>query len=346
MLPLARYAPGLAALLRYRLDDAPADLRAGLAVAAVALPVGIAYAELAGFRPEVGLYSSILPLVAYAIFGSSRQLIVGPDAATCALVAASVAPLAAGDQATYASLSVMLALLTGVLCIAASFLRLGALADFLSRPILVGFLNGVALSIIIGQAGKIFGFPVEESGIVPRLIEIAGKLGEIHGPTFVVALGTFAVIAIVPPLVPQLPAALVAMVLAGAAGYVLAWLTIGSLHAWVFSVLADTGISVSPVAIDWRALTFAIGLGVATIVLFGLLPALSASRTVLTRALAQSTRTTRATARLRGGLVTIQLALALTLLAGAGVLVRTLHGLRTMDFGLQPEGVVVFMRVR
>jgi MFS superfamily sulfate permease-like transporter len=78
MPPLARFAPGLASLLRYKLADAPADLRAGLAVSAVALPVGIAYAELAGFRPEVGLYSSILGLVAYAIFGSSRQLIVGP----------------------------------------------------------------------------------------------------------------------------------------------------------------------------------------------------------------------------------------------------------------------------
>ena len=217
MPPLTRYAPGLAALLHYKLADAPADLRAGLAVTAVALPVGIAYAELAGFRPEVGLYSSILPLVAYAIFGTSRQLIVGPDAATCALVAASVAPLAAGDQATYASLSVILALLTGVLCIAASFLRLGALADFLSRPILVGFLNGVALSIILGQADKIFGFPVIEGGILPRLTEIVGKLDAIQWPTLSVAVGTFLVLLIVPRLVPQLPAALVGMVLAGAA---------------------------------------------------------------------------------------------------------------------------------
>jgi MFS superfamily sulfate permease-like transporter len=92
MPPLDRYAPGVAALLHYKPADIPADLRAGLAVTAVALPVGIAYAELAGFRPEVGLYSSILPLVAYAIFGTSRQLIVGPDAATCALVAATVTP--------------------------------------------------------------------------------------------------------------------------------------------------------------------------------------------------------------------------------------------------------------
>ena len=217
MPPVAQYAPGLAALLHYELADAPADLKAGLAVTAVALPVGIAYAELAGFRPEVGLYSSILPLVAYAIFGTSRQLIVGPDAATCALVAASVAPLAAGDQGTYASLSMVLALLTGVLCIAASFLRLGALADFLSRPILVGFLNGVALSIILGQADKIFGFPVVESGILPRLAEIAGKLDAIQWPTLSVAVGTFLVLLIVPRLVPQLPAALVGMVLAGAA---------------------------------------------------------------------------------------------------------------------------------
>ena len=111
---------------------------------------------------------------------------------------------------------VTLAFLTGLLCIAASFLRLGALADFLSRPILVGFLNGVALSIILGQADKIFGFPVVGSGILPRLAEIVGKLGDVHGPTLAVALGTFAIITFVPRFVPQLPAALVGMVLAGA----------------------------------------------------------------------------------------------------------------------------------
>jgi len=197
-----------------------ADIKAGLAVTAVAVPVGIAYAGLAGFRPEVGLYSSLLPLVVYAIFGSSRQLIVGPDAATCAVIAAAIAPLAAGDEATYASLSAMLALLTGLICIAASFLRLGGLADFLSRPILVGFLNGVALSIILGQADKIFGFAVLESGILPRLVEVFGKLPESHGPTLAVAAGTFLVMALVPRLLPWLPAALVGMTLAGAAVFV------------------------------------------------------------------------------------------------------------------------------
>jgi high affinity sulfate transporter 1 len=224
---LARVAPGLAELRQYRWDDAPTDVRAGLSVAAVAIPVAIAYAELAGFPPQVGLYSSILPLVAYAVFGTSRQLIVGPDAATCAVVAAAVAPLAGGDAAIYASLSAALAGLTGLMCVAASFFRLGALADFLSKPILVGFLNGVALSIILGQAGKIFGFAVHETGIIPRLAEIAGNLGQVHAPTLAVAAGTFAIVAIAPRIYAWLPGALVGLVVAGAAVPMLGLATVG-----------------------------------------------------------------------------------------------------------------------
>ena len=212
-----RVAPGLAKLLSYRRSDLPHDVFAGLSVAAVALPVGVAYAQLAGFKPAVGLYSSVLPLLAYAILGTSRQLIVGPDAATCALVTAAVAPLAAGDMSAYASLSVTLAFLAGLLCIAASFLRLGAIADFLSKPILVGFLNGIALSIILGQIGKIFGYSIDAGGIVPRLIEFGAKLGLTHWPTLAVGLGTFMVLIVTPRLVRRVPAPLVAMILAGIA---------------------------------------------------------------------------------------------------------------------------------
>jgi high affinity sulfate transporter 1 len=211
---LARLAPGLAKLLDYRRADFRYDLLAGLSVAAVALPVGVAYAQLAGFNPAVGLYASILPLAAYAIFGTSRQLILGPDAATCALVAAAVTPLAGGDDRLYLSLSVTLAFLAGLFCIGASFLKLGALADFLSKPILVGFLNGIALSIILGQIGKIFGFPISSGGIIPRLIEFVTKLGLTHWPTLAVGLGTFAVIALSSRLLPHTPAALVAMIVA------------------------------------------------------------------------------------------------------------------------------------
>ena len=212
-----RYPPGLASLISYRARYVKSDLGAGLAVAAVALPVGIAYAELAGFPAQVGLYSSILPLVAYAIFGSSRQVIVGPDAATCALVAAAVAPLAGGDPDLYASLSVVLALLTGVICIAASFLRLGALADFLSKPILVGFLNGVALSIVLGQLGKLLGFVVSAKGIVPTLLEVCGKLDQIHPLTALVGVLSFAMLVLVPRVTSALPPAIVAMAVSGAA---------------------------------------------------------------------------------------------------------------------------------
>src|SRR2546429_667151 len=235
---LGRIAPGLTSLLKYQRLDLPWDLRAGLSVAVVALPVGVAYAQLAGFNPAVGLYSSILPLLAYAIFGTSRQLIIGPDAATCALVTAAVAPLASGDQQLYESLSVTLAVLAGILCIGASFyaqdacqdsilcigasfLKLGALADFLSKPILVGFLNGIALSIILGQIGKIFGYSITMGGIVPRLTEFIEKLGLTHWPTLAVGLGTFLVLLAAPRLFRGIPAALVAIIVAAIAVRVL-----------------------------------------------------------------------------------------------------------------------------
>jgi high affinity sulfate transporter 1 len=214
---LSRFAPGLPDLLNYGRANLSADLVAGLSVAAVALPVGVAYAQLAGFKPEVGLYASILPLVAYALFGTSRQLIVGPDAATCALVAAAVAPLAAGNESLYFSLSITLAFLAGVFCIIASFFRLGALADFLSKPILVGFLNGMALSIALGQIGKIFGFAIQRERIIPRLLEFVSKLGLTHPLTLIIGLLAFVVLAVSPRLIPRLPAALAAMIVTGAA---------------------------------------------------------------------------------------------------------------------------------
>lgn len=219
---LARIAPGLPALLRYRVaNDFRYDLVAGISVAAVALPVAVAYAELAGFDPVVGLYSSILPLVAYAFFGTSRQLMVNPDAATCAMIAAAITPLAVGDPALYGSLAILLTFFTGLFCIAASFLRLGALADFLSKPILVGFLNGVAISILLGQIGKLFGFAIESSRIIPCLLEFIGKLPQTHGLTLTVALGSFAVLFLARRFLPRWPAALITLVVAGMAVAVL-----------------------------------------------------------------------------------------------------------------------------
>ena len=219
---LASIAPGVQAISHYKFsEDFQHDLVAGISVAAVALPVAIAYAQLAGFNPVVGLYSSILPLVAYAIFGTSRQLIVNPDAAACAMIASAIAPLAAGNGELYLSLAIALTFCTGLICIAASFFRLGALADFLSKPILVGFLNGIAISIFLGQVGKLLGFSVESNGIVPRLLEIFSKLPQTHLPTLAVGVGSFAALFLSLRLLPRMPAALVVLIAAGAAAALL-----------------------------------------------------------------------------------------------------------------------------
>lgn len=191
---LERVAPGIALFRTYDRAWLRPDLTAGLAVAATTVPVALAYAQLAGLQPVTGLYASILPLVAYALFGTSRQLIVGPDSATAALVAATLAPIAAGDPAQYAVLSAALAIITGLLCIAGGMIKLGFLADFLAKPILTGYLNGIAIVIIAGQMGKLFGYSVEAQGFFRLMADFLSKLGQTHLPTLTVALAAFAVL--------------------------------------------------------------------------------------------------------------------------------------------------------
>jgi high affinity sulfate transporter 1 len=213
---LANIAPGIGKLLSYSFaENFRHDLLAGLSVAAVALPVSVAYAQLAGFDPVVGLYSSILPLVAYALFGTSRQLIVNPDAAVCAMIAAAVAPLAGGNSELYWSLSVTVTFLAGLFCVTASFLRLGAMADFLSKPILVGFLNGIAISICLGQIGKLLGFSVESKRMIPQLLEIFAKLPQIQLPTLAVGAASMAMLIGMVRFLPRLPSALITLIAAG-----------------------------------------------------------------------------------------------------------------------------------
>ncbi len=219
---LSRIAPGLGKLLHYQRADLPHDVVAGLAVAAVAIPGSIANAQLAGLSPEMGLYASTLPLVAYALFGTSRQLMVGPSAATAVMVAAAIAPLAGGDAALYLSMSMALCLCVGLLCIGASFLRLGALADFLSKPILIGFMNGVAINILFTQSSRLFGLPLEASGLPARVFEFFTRLPSTHLPTLAVGLGTMALLLLVPKLLPKVPAPLVAMFVAGVVVHIFA----------------------------------------------------------------------------------------------------------------------------
>jgi high affinity sulfate transporter 1 len=197
---------------RYEPEWLRADLVAGASVAAVAVPIAIAYSQLAGLPPAHGLYASILPLVAYAFLGSSRQLILAPDAATCAIVAATVAPLAAGDTARSISLTMVLTMVTGAFCIVAGLARLGFLTNFLARPILTGYLNGIAISIIVGQLGRLFGFALESGGSPRQLLSFGSRLGQTHAATLVVGVVTFAMLRALKRIAPKVPAPLVAMV--------------------------------------------------------------------------------------------------------------------------------------
>jgi high affinity sulfate transporter 1 len=207
-----RFFPGLQALAKYDRSWLPIDLVAGLSVGAVAIPVAIAYAQLAGAPAVNGLYTGILPLLAYAIFGTSRQLIIAPDAATCAIVAAIVVPLAGADPGRYVSLSMILAVITGVACIVAGFARLGFLSNFLARPILTGYLNGIAISIISGQLGKLFGYSLKPVGFFRQMAEFVSKLGETRPVTLAVGLGAFALLRVMRRGLPKFPAPLIAMV--------------------------------------------------------------------------------------------------------------------------------------
>jgi len=212
--------PGLGAFTRYDRSWLRSDLGAGLSVAAIALPVGIAYADLAGVPAVIGMYSAIFPLLAYALFGSSRQLMTGPDAATCIIVAASLGPLAGGDPDRYLALMVILTLMTGIFYVVAGFSRLGFIANFLSQPILTGYLNGIALIIIAGQLQKLFGYSGEAEEFFPKLTEFIDKLDHSHLPTLALGLGLLTVLVILRRIAPRLPAALI-VVIAGIAMVVL-----------------------------------------------------------------------------------------------------------------------------
>ena len=191
------------------------DVLAGISVAAIQVPTAIAYAELAGFSPQVGLYASVLPLVVYMLLGSSRQLILGPDSATCAVVAATLLPLAGADPHRYLDYSVVLALLVGVLSIAGGVARLGFIADFLARPILTGFLNGIGLSIVAGQLGKLMGVRLASKAFLAQIWEMATRLGETHILTFAIGAGLIGVLIILKRLAPKIPGPLAGVVLGG-----------------------------------------------------------------------------------------------------------------------------------
>jgi high affinity sulfate transporter 1 len=213
---IARWLPGLNALRTYNLAFVPHDIAAGLTLGAVMVPVGLAYGELAGL-PLAGLYGSMLPLLAYALFGSSRQLIVGPDSAMATLVAVALVPLSRGDPARMAMLAADLSIMVGVLCLLGGALRLGFIANFLSKPVIVGFMHGLALVIVGAQLPKVLGIKAEGATTLEQFASIAERLGDTNLISLAIGAGTFALILLSRRFVPRLPGAVVALALAGLA---------------------------------------------------------------------------------------------------------------------------------
>jgi high affinity sulfate transporter 1 len=235
-LPVLTYLPGIQDLLSYRRENLAFDLRAGLTLAAVALPISFANAQIAGFSPVVGLYSFLLPMTVYVLLGTSRHLVIGPDAATAALVAAAITPLAQDSLELYTTLSIVLAMMVGFICLLAGALRLGGIADFLSRPILIGFLHGIALQIIVDQIPVLLGFHVEAQDVIPALLEIVSHIRGLNIFTVVVSAAAAVVLSVLARRLPKLPAALLTMIFAAIAVAILGLkahdvATIGSMTA-------------------------------------------------------------------------------------------------------------------
>jgi high affinity sulfate transporter 1 len=213
------HLPGLRRLRSYQPNWFRGDVLAGVTVAAYLIPQCMAYAELAGVQPIVGLWAILPPMLIYTLIGSSPQLSVGPESTTAVMTAAAIAPIAASDGSDYASLSSFLALLVGLVCLLGAFARLGFLADLLSKPILVGYMAGVAVIMITGQLGKISGMSIEAESIFGQVREFLSRFNEIHLPTLVLAACVLVFLLVVQRRFPTAPGPLLAVLLATAAVY-------------------------------------------------------------------------------------------------------------------------------
>jgi high affinity sulfate transporter 1 len=213
---LARWLPGFASLRHYERRRLRGDLVAGLAVTALLVPQGMAYAELAGLPAVTGLYTTILALVAYAVFGPSPILVLGPDSALAPMILAAILPLigADGDPAKAVALASALAVLMGVICLVAGFARLGVITELLSKPLRIGYLNGVAIVVVVSQLPKLFGFSVEADATPARLWDFLAGVADGRTVPAALAIGLtcLAVLFAFKRWAPRFPGVLVAFV--------------------------------------------------------------------------------------------------------------------------------------
>ena len=191
-----RWLPGLQVLGQYKAAWLPHDLMAGLVLTTMLVPVGIAYAVASGVPGIYGLYATIIPLLAYALFGPSRTLVLGPDSSLAAVILAVVLPLSNGDPMRAIALASMMAVVSGLVCILIGVIRLGFVTELLSKPIRYGYMNGIALTVLISQLPKLFGFSIDSVGPLRDIMQITESIldGQFNWITLAIGASTLAVI--------------------------------------------------------------------------------------------------------------------------------------------------------
>jgi high affinity sulfate transporter 1 len=208
------WVPGVRVLRTYKRKWLPRDLVAGLVLCTLLIPQGMAYAELAGLPPITGLYTTIVCLLAYALFGPSPYLVLGPDSSLGPMIAAAILPLAAGDMGRAIALAGMLALMVGIICVGAGVAKLGFVADLLSKPVRVGYLSGLAITIFIGQLPKLFGFSIDADSFLDEIITFLTSLEMTNAWALGVGLLCLLIILGLRRWKPRLPGILIAVVVA------------------------------------------------------------------------------------------------------------------------------------
>ncbi|MBF0418289.1 MAG: SulP family inorganic anion transporter, partial [Magnetococcales bacterium] len=201
------------ALKSYQLSWLRYDIIAGITACVVMIPSVIAYAELVHMPAIAGIYAALAASVGYALFASSRHVIAGPDAAIGLLAGTAILPLAVGDPSRIPALAALLALLSGIILICAAHLRIGTIADFLSRPVLIGYLNGASLILVSTQLGKLFAIKTSGEDFFPLIWQIVSKLPDTHAPTLIFGIATILTMIVIARNLPWLPGALVVSVL-------------------------------------------------------------------------------------------------------------------------------------
>src|SRR5690242_4610563 len=196
-----RWLPGLNTLRQYESSWLRHDLVAGLVMTTMLVPVGIAYAEASGVPGINGLYATIVPLLAYALFGPSRILVLGPDSALAPVILTVVLPLSAGDPQRAVALAGMIAIVSGIVCVGAGLARLGFITELLSKPIRYGYMNGIALTVLISQTPKLFGFKIEDAGPLRDIWLILRSIldGKANWTAFAIGAGTLVAILALKP---------------------------------------------------------------------------------------------------------------------------------------------------